>query len=143
MTRTLLLAQAASTLPLVGLIWTIQVVHYPLLGKVGEAAFSAYHASHSQRITVIVIPLMFAELFTAMALVSHGRLPVSKGEAWLGFVLVGVIWLSTALLQVPRHRELALGFEFNAYRMLVLSNWVRTVAWTLRGALVLMWLHRL
>ncbi|MEM6796656.1 MAG: hypothetical protein AAF725_21975 [Acidobacteriota bacterium] len=143
MTRTLLLAQAASTLPLIGLIWTVQVVQYPLFNKVGEAAFSAYHAGHSQRITVIVIPLMFAELFTAMALVSHGRLPVSKGEAWLGLALVGVVWMATALLQVPRHRELALGFEHHAYRMLVLSNWVRTVAWSLRGALVLMWLNRL
>jgi hypothetical protein len=37
---------------------------------------------------------------------------------------------------VPRHDELRRGFERRAHRGLVAGNWLRTVAWTARGALV-------
>ena len=51
MNRLLLLLQLATTLPLAGLIWTIQVVHYPLFAGVGPARFAAYHADHSHGMT--------------------------------------------------------------------------------------------
>jgi hypothetical protein len=53
-----------------------------------------------------------------------------------------VIWLSTALLQVPRHRALEAGFDPAAHRALVATNWIRTVAWTARGFLLLACLGR-
>jgi len=53
-----------------------------------------------------------------------------------------VCWLSTALLQVPRHRQLARGFDARAHAFLVRSNVVRTAAWTARGALCLWMLGR-
>ncbi|MEM1179111.1 MAG: hypothetical protein AAGM22_12255 [Acidobacteriota bacterium] len=141
--KPLLLAQAASTLPLVGLIWTIQLVQYPLFARVGEAAFTGYHAGHSARITWVVLPLMLAELVSAGLLLTRIESPVTGATAWLGAALVGVIWLSTAFLQVPRHGELASGFDAASHQFLVASNWLRTVAWTARGGLVLWWLSRL
>jgi hypothetical protein len=48
-----------------------------------------------------------------------------------------VIWLSTLLLQVPQHNTLGAGFDDAAHRTLVLTNWLRTAAWTLRSLLVL------
>jgi hypothetical protein len=54
----------------------------------------------------------------------------------LGLALVAVVWTSTALLQVPAHRKLAAGYHAGAHRRLVRTNWVRTAAWTARGALV-------
>jgi hypothetical protein len=50
-----------------------------------------------------------------------------------------VIWLSTALLQSPRHRELGGGFDAASYRFLVASNWLRTACWSARG-LVVLWM---
>jgi len=150
--KPLLLVQAATTLPLVGLIWTVQLVQYPLFSRVGEATFAEYHAGHSLRISWIVIPLMLAELVSAGLLVLRAGAsltpgmtpgPVTPATAWLGAGLLAVVWLSTFLLQVPRHAELASGFDAAAHVFLVGSNWLRTFAWTARGGLVLWWLSKL
>ena len=67
------LAHAASTWALVGLIWIVQLVHYPLMATVGTPQFPSYHAAHAQRITWVVAPLMLAELATAGLLVWLGE----------------------------------------------------------------------
>jgi hypothetical protein len=132
------LIHLASTWALVGLIWTIQVLHYPLFKQVGTAAFPAYHTTHNQRITPLVLVLMLAELLTALALVAERPAAMPTWAAWLGMGLVGLIWFSTAFLQVPYHGQLSAGFSEEAHQNLVLSNWLRTLAWTARGGL-LMW----
>ena len=50
-TRLALLLQLGTTLPLVGLIWLVQVVSYPLFARVGAAEFPAYHAAHARLIS--------------------------------------------------------------------------------------------
>jgi hypothetical protein len=51
--------------------------------------------------------------------------------------LVAVVWASTAVLQVPRHQTLAASFDAAAHADLVRTNWIRTVAWSARGGLML------
>lgn len=126
-----LLGQLASTLPLVGLIWTIQVVHYPLFGAVSEPSFIGYHARHSTRISVVVIPLMLVELVTTL-----GSVIVGTGH-WSGMLAVAVVWATTFLISVPLHGRLGSGFDPRAHRALVVTNWIRTVAWTAHGAMLL------
>jgi hypothetical protein len=140
--KIVLLANAASTWVMVGVIWVIQLVHYPLFSRVGEATFPGYHAAHSQLITLIVLPTMLVELLSALALVSGESLPVPRHEALIGAALVGVIWASTGLIQVPQHGRLAGGFDPEIHGALVRGNWVRTIAWTARGLLVAGWLAR-
>ena len=60
----------AATWTLVGLIWTMQLVHYPLFAHVGRHTFTACHHLHTTQITWVVAPLMFTELVTAVWL--HG-----------------------------------------------------------------------
>ena len=143
MSRTLLLVQIASTLVLVGLIWTIQLVHYPLFDRVDAERFEDFHRQHSQRISWLVVPLMLAEAATAALLLVWRPAAVPAPSAWLGAVLLAVVWLSTALLQVPQHGVLGDGFDAGAHRLLVTSNWLRTAAWSARGALVTWWTARL
>ena len=90
---------------------------------------------HMALIGPLVGPLMLIE-----ALVALGLLLMTPGSpaAIAGFVLVLVIWGSTALVQVPCHRILTASFDADAHRRLVRSNWVRTVAWTLRGLLAIL-----
>lgn len=129
----LLLLHAAVTWALVGLIWTIQLVHYPLFDAVDPARFPAFHARHARRITVLVGLLMPVEAGLA------GWLALAEPSfaTWLGVGLVAAIWLATALLAVPRHAELAEGYDAEAHRRLVGTNWVRTLLWTARGVLAL------
>ncbi|QDT15361.1 hypothetical protein [Alienimonas californiensis] len=132
-----LLVQAAVTLPLVGLIWTVQLVHYPLFDGVGAEGFAEYERRHSLRITWIVAPLMLAELAVSGWLAVQPPAGVPAWQCWLGATLTAGIWLSTGFLQVPRHRELAAGFVPAAHAALVGTNWLRTLLWSGRGALAL------
>ncbi len=139
-----MLVQAASTLAMFGVIWFVQVVHYPLFARVGQAGFRAYAASHANRTTVVVMPLMVAELLTAIALVIPLLRPgsVNGMESWIGLGLVGVLLVSTGLIQVPLHNALQQGYTPELAARLVATNWVRTAAWSLRAGLVMLWLRR-
>jgi hypothetical protein len=132
---TLLLAvHAAATWALVGLIWTVQLVHYPLFAQVGAEAFRSYHVRHTRQITWIVAPLMAVELLTAILLVARG-----VREPWLLASLgpLAFNWISTWRVQIPLHERLASGFDADVHRRLVATNWWRTAAWSIRGACLL------
>ena len=135
----MLLANLAATLVMVGIIWFIQIVHYPLFSRVGAAGFAAYSGAHSRLTGLVVGPPMLAEAATAVALFLAPPPGVSLWLAATGLVLLAVIWLSTALLQSPRHRELAGGFDAASHRFLIASNWLRTACWSARG-LVVLWM---
>ena len=138
MSRDILLIQVGTTLTLVGLIWTIQLVHYPLFDHVASERFTDFHRLHSSRISWLGVPLMLAEALTAVLLVIQRPAAVPAAAAWIGAALGAVIWLSTALYQVPQHGVLAAGFDAEAHRLLVTTNWIRTAAWTFRGVIVLL-----
>lgn len=125
-----------------GVIWMIQLVHYPLFNRVGADAFRAYEAAHASAITLLVMPLMFVELFTALALAASPPDGVPPLIVWVGLGLVGVVWVMTVLVHVPQHNRLALGFDDATYRALVATNWVRTLAWSARSILVIYMLDR-
>ncbi len=125
----LLLVHAATTLLMVGIIWFVQVVHYPLFSLVGQAAFSEYERHHTRRTGWVVAVPMLVELGTAMAVVWY----VGGVLAWSGLSLLAVTWVSTGLWLVPAHRRLEGGFDAVTHRRLLRTNWVRTVAWSARG----------
>lgn len=139
---TLLLIHAAATLALVGLIWFVQVVHYPLFDLVSERRFDRFAAEHQRRTSWVVVPLMLTELGAALALLVSPPPGMGRGLLWLGAILLALIWLSTAFLQVPLHRRLSGGRDVSTIRRLVASNWLRTAAWSGRGWLALALLAR-
>ena len=132
-----------ATLAMLGAIWTVQVVHYPLFAGVGADGWAAYEASHQARITWVVGPLMVLELVTAVWLVLDRPAALPAWSVVLGAALVGVIWASTAFVQVPLHTALGGAFDGDAHARLVGTNWIRTAAWTVRGGLVLWMTARL
>jgi hypothetical protein len=93
--------------------------------------------------TWVVAPLMLIELASAFWLALNMISPVRPMEAWVGLALVALAWVSTFMLQVPLHDKLARSFDATSAERLVATNWVRTVAWTLRAALCLTWVGRL
>ena len=139
--KPLLLTHVFATLFMVGLIWFVQIVHYPLFANVGADQFKRYEELHQKMTTWVVGPAMLVELATAVLLLKGSPSNCTQ-LLWAGLVLVGIIWLTTAGLSVPAHNSLAEGFNDAAYRKLVSTNWIRTVAWTARGVLVLMIVHR-
>ena len=139
----LFLLHLASTLFMTGVIWFVQIVHYPLFAGVGETGFATYEERHSWLTTLVVAPPMLVELATGVALLWRRPETIPLWEVALGLALIGVIWLSTYLLQIPRHTVLSEGFDVTAHRELVTTNWLRTAVWSLRTGLVLWWTSRL
>ncbi|MFW5691940.1 MAG: hypothetical protein ACOCX3_01170 [Chloroflexota bacterium] len=133
----LLLVNLSITLIMVGIITFVQFVHYPLFNRVGTHSFQRYEADHTLLITRIVMPLMLTEFLTALLIAIDPPAEVNQGTLWFGVLLIGIIWGSTLLIQMPLHSRLAAGFDDQAYRMLVISNWIRTAAWVMRGLLML------
>ena len=132
----LLVINTASTIFMTGVIWIVQIVHYPLFAKVGEAGYADYQKSHEFLITFVVGPPMLIELVTSVMLLYLRPPAVSNALVWSGILLVGIAWLSTAFLQVPCHSRLGQSFDSSAHQFLVNSNWIRTIAWTLHMILV-------
>ena len=125
-----------------GLIWLVQVVHYPIFARVSAADWTAFHDFHTNRISLIVIPTMLLELGGTLW---HGVLLFSEPEAarfgvfMVAHACVIGVWASTFLIQVPLHNRLAQGPDADIVARLVNTNWIRTVLWTLRG-LLLSWI---
>jgi hypothetical protein len=133
----LLPVHVAATWFMVGLIWFVQIVHYPLFAGVGSTPFMRYAQQHQRRTTLVVLPPMLIELGTAIQLVLVPSTDVPRAAAIAGLALLALIWASTFLLQVPCHRRLSRGFEAAAHRTLVWTNLLRALLWSARGVLVL------
>lgn len=127
----------ASTLYMVGVIWFVQVVHYPLFARVGKGEFAGYERVHTSSTTWVVAPPMLVEAITALLLLWFRPPGLSHFHVALGLILLGVIWSSTLFLQIPCHQRLSDGFDPAAHQRLVTTNWLRTISWSLRGFLVL------
>jgi hypothetical protein len=134
MTTHLLLLELSVTSALVGLIWVVQLVHYPAFHYVAADQFKDFHGMHTRQITWVVLPLMCTELGLSAYRCWSAAL------AWpelILFLLVVLLWASTFFWQVPLHARLAAGKDEEVIRRLVSSNWLRTALWTLRAAALL------
>jgi hypothetical protein len=128
----LLLAHALVTAMMTGVIWFVQIVHYPLFPLAGGASYPLYQRHHERGIARVVVPLMLAELVSGVILVVRFPPVVSRSLFQLSLLLLLAIWISTFLLQVPQHRRLETGFDVQAWQTLGRTNWIRTIAWSLR-----------
>ena len=139
-----LLLHGLATCLMVGIIWFVQVVHYPLFAMVDAQSFPAYERRHQYLTTWVVGPLMIVELATAIVLLWLRPAGVPFTLLAAGVVLLAIIWVSTWQLQVPQHRALARAFTAELQQKLVRGNWWRTIAWSLRaGVVVAMLWHAL
>jgi hypothetical protein len=93
-------------------------------------------------ISYVVAPLMILEAVSAALLIFYPPENADSRVLWIGAGLVVVVWLSTFLLQVPFHEKLAHGFDTSAHNLLVGTNWIRTIGWTLRAGIVLWFIWR-
>ena len=111
---------------LAGLIWTIQLVHYPLFALVGADAWERYEAEHQRRITWLVLPLMTANVGLGVALFVDDRTSLTAVNGGLAIA----VFVTTGLVFAPMHGALEHRFAAARIARLVRANWARTAAWT-------------
>ena len=133
---TALLLHAAATWFMVGLIWTIQLVHYPLFARVGADGFTAYEADHTRRMGWVLALPASLEVVTGGLLVWTRPVGVPLSAVIASGFLLFLIWLLTISVQVPLHTRLSGGYDASLIDRLVTSNRWRTALWTVRGLAV-------
>lgn len=136
MADSLLLLNLVASWVMVGVIWFVQVVHYPLLSVVPvESAVSVAH-EHQRRTALVVMAPMTVQGFTALGLLYWTPLHTHWQQYWVSGFFIGVALLCTVLLSVPRHQRMVTNPDVKVGRELVNTNWPRTIAWTLSAVII-------
>lgn len=120
---------------LCGLIWQVQLVHYPFFSRADRSKFTEHIRFHGVRISFIVLPVMIVELISSALLTLYAT--SFQTVHLTGLILVILIWMSTFLLQVPQHAKLTEGYDEKAIQRLVHTNWIRTILWSVKSGLAL------
>lgn len=140
----ILMIQLASAWFMAGLIWFVQLVHYPLMLGVGEADWPIYERIHQRRTTRIVAPVMLIELLSAELLLTlilngttDGLVPARTAVVVrITAAFLALAWISTFAVEVRLHKSLSKNHDARLLQCLVTTNWVRTGAWSGRAMLL-------
>lgn len=116
-----------------GIILAVQFVVYPAFEFFSKEALHRWHHVYTRRITVLVAPLMVAQLLGGIYWSAAHQELIS----YLYTLLIFLLWGITFLFFVPLHRRISLGTaDTPDFRRLVRLNGVRTSLW-----LILLTLH--
>ena len=141
-TEIILAAQALASAAMCGLIWFVQVVHYPLFARTDTTHSPDYADENQRRTAPVVLPPMLVEAVTATLIAITPPPAIGWPAALAGLAMVAVLWLSTLLVQMPLHAQLKhAGHTPATVAALVQSNWLRTILWSARGLLAIWMLH--
>ena len=127
------LAWVALVFWVLGQIWLVQTVVYPLFARVGVVDYIPYHRFYLRRIPLPVIGPGFACFLMPIPLALFGpAVPTWMSVANIAAGLVGL--LVTVLLEIPRHGRLERDGKDGAIIMeLIRYNWPRTLSITVQG----------
>ena len=134
--RTLLVIHLAATLFMVGLIWTIHYVHYPLFANVGESTYVSFQAEHVERIGKLLFVPWLTEgitLLGILALAFIGGHTALRIPAFINGAAMAVVLVISGFWSAPAHAKLADGFDKSLHDQLMTVNLIRTLAWTVCG----------
>lgn len=131
-----LVVNLLATWTMVGVIWFVQVVHYPLLSVVPVESAASVAVEHQRRTGWVVGAPMALEGVSTLALLFMVPQGVAWFVPWLAGIPLAVALGATIFLSVPRHERMARDPDIEVGRELVTTNWVRTIAWTSRGFIV-------
>jgi len=132
----LLLIHLFTTIFMTGLCWFVQIVHYPLFRAMKLEDVPQYEQKN--KVTgYITVTVMTVELITGLVLL-YEQLELLY---ILNIVLLAIIWLSTAIYQVPMHLKLMIVASNETISKLIRTNWIRTLAWSIRSGIliVILW----
>ena len=130
----MLIIHLIATSVMVGVIWTIQLVHYPSFHFIELKQYTTFQRFHMSRISYVVIPAMLTELFTLILIVIS--IDQIDNLVLASAILLIFIWLMTAVFFSGVHQKLTLGYDQTVVDKLVKLNWGRTLLWTLRLLLI-------
>ena len=128
--------QLVVTMLMVGMIWTIQLLHYELFPLVGDDAWQTYEKAHVDKIGDILAGPWLIEGLCVLVLL----LAANKRFRILAFVnafLMLFILIDTTAFSTPAHGVLLDGWDQQTYDELMVVNLIRALLWTAKGAVAI------
>ena len=119
---------------MVGVIWVIQLVHYPSFRFTDKEKYVSFQIFHMRNISFIVMPVMILEFLSGLVLVLYNN--NHESLLMVSFFLLLIIWLVTALFFAQIHQKLSKGYDETLVTKLVSLNWIRTLLWTVRSFII-------
>lgn len=135
--QAVLVAQVIGSVGMFGVIWTIQLVHYPLMRHIPDSAFVEYERRHTAAISLVVGPLMAVEGISVLAVFFFTPAGIPGWAPWVGGAFEAIAIGTTAFVSAPMHGRLEGGLDTSLLDRLIATNWIRTIAWTGRAAIAI------
>jgi len=108
------------------LIWLVQLIIYPSFRYTQEKDFIVWHGRYMRLIGLIVSPLMLLQIGVELVHIFN------NDYRWIRMLMILAVLTSTFSLSVPNHKRLSrYGKDPIIISRLVLTNWLRTVLWSL------------
>lgn len=126
-----------STSFMVGVIWIVQLVHYPTFLFIDEQKSYDFQKFHMSRISYIVMPAMTTELFSGIYIYIYSNMAIDSNLFLLALTILIINWIITALVFVKMHNKLLINYKIEIISLLVKWNWLRTLLWSVRLILLL------
>ena len=124
-----------ATSMMVAIIWIVQILHYPTFLFIDKKQYTGFQQFHMNKISYIIIPIMAVELFTGLGIlfiIQKQQIPF-----YVSLVILILIWVITGLLFTKYHSDLSKKYNKETILQLIQFNWIRTLLWTIRFALLL------
>ena len=136
--RWVVLVQLVVTVLMVGMIWTVHVVHYELFPLVGPQFWDAYEHAHVDRIGKVLFgPWLLEGLCVLVMLFAHPKR--MRVLALISAFLMLFILIDTAAFSAPAHGVLLNHWDQATYDRLMVVNLIRAWLWTVKGV-VAVWM---
>ena len=130
-------AQVVGSVGMFGVIWMVQIVHYPLMRFVSGEQFARFETAHRMRISWVVGPLMAVEGVSVLAFLFAPPAGLPWWLPWAGAGAEAIAIGTTVFVSAPLHEKLNAHFDPATLNRLVATNWIRTIAWTCRAGLAI------
>lgn len=120
-----------ATIFMTGVIWIIQLVHYPMFTGLDARYFESSMISHQKGMSQVVLITMLIELFTGAFLIYIAKDLLTYFI--INFIALLIIWFVTFTISVPCHSRLLVSKNNDIINRLVKTNWTRTFFWSARS----------
>ena len=115
---------------MVGVSLITHFVTYPSFKLIKSSFFSEFHKSYTNKMLLIVAPVMILELISSILLVIFD---VSNNDTEIGLLITLVlIWFLTFFTIVPIHNKLAVNYTKDLNQKLIKYNGFRTALWIIK-----------
>ncbi len=130
-----------ATLLMTGVVWFVQLVHYPSFRFVSTEKGIEAVRFHQRNTSYLVMPLMLTEMGTGILLMSSSWITQYGNYLLINLALLFLIWGVTFLRMMPIYRRLNQNMNEESISSLISTNWIRTALWTARAGLLFSFLN--